>query len=717
MGYHFYILINVFIKRKIVKSFLKPVPINFFFCLVPEWGRVLMLLLSVLMPGLLNAQSALWTWGANTKGELGNGNSATVLKPEAIHAAYWTALSAGHSFSIGIKPDGTLWSWGINEFNQLGDGANTDRNIPQQIYSASGTAGKWINVSSGYAHSAGIRENGSLWTWGLNTSYQLGDGTYVGTRNLPTRIDNAATGKWLMVDCGYYHNVAIKEDGSLWTWGGNNSGQLGNNRNNSGTNVPTQIGSLSDGRYVKIAAGWYHSLGIKDDGSLWAWGHNGAGQVGDGSFINKQVPVLIDAGNHGKWIAISAGESFSIGIKEDSSLWEWGANDLGQTSGGRSNVPVMIDDGYCLPWKTIDAGRHHALGVKIDGSVWAWGSNAFGQIGSGLPNNSMTPYMIPELSYMQQTILAAGKEHSMVTGIKQPTQLPGKKSRNAYIEQCILKGEVYFFNGISITGSGTYTASYITKDGCDSTATLRLQVIDTVSIYNQITACNFAAWNDSVYRQSTVIKDTIKSVLGCDSIYHFMSIVVNKSSDSVLYLCLPENEIYVFNNQTLDKSGFYKGQFINTNNCDSTVFLYLTIVKKNEMTITGISSVLYNGVVYHSSAILTDTVLNQQGCDSVYNITNINVLPKAPLNIPNAFSPNNDGINDIWTIKNIHLYNFVSLSVFDRYGTSIFECRHLFKPWDGTRNGKPLPVGVYYYVLTINDNEYGILKGSVMLVR
>ena len=235
----------------------------------------------------------------------------------------------------------------------------------------------WLKTSSGFTHTAAIQTDGSLWAWGSNAQGELGDGTVIQKLN-PTQIGNAYN--WSDVVCGYYNTMAIKSDGTLWAWGYNFFGQLGD-----GTlidkHVPTQIGNETN--WSQVSVGQYFTLAIKTDGTLWAWGYNLTGQLGDGTTLSKNVPTQI--GIDTDWTLISAGNFHSFATKIDNSLWSWGKNDFGQLGNGtiiNQIVPNQIGIGN--DWSSIAVGNDYSIAIKKDDkTLWACGSNDYGQHGDG----------------------------------------------------------------------------------------------------------------------------------------------------------------------------------------------------------------------------------------------------------------------------------------------------------------------------------------------
>ncbi|MBI2319416.1 MAG: hypothetical protein HYU75_21060 [Betaproteobacteria bacterium] len=234
-------------------------------------------------------------------------------------------------------------------------------------------------VVAGSFHSVALRTDGSLWAWGINSEGELGDGTAT-DRHAPVLI---GTG-FVSVAAGFYHTVAIKSDGSLWAWGYNYYGQLGNGTTTNQLS-PVLVGS----GFSAAAAGQNHTVALKADGSLWTWGDNGFGQLGDGTTANRSTPQQIGTG----YSAVAAGYSHTVAVKADGSLWAWGHNGYGQLGDGSTNsgaAPVAIGTGFA----SVAAGSFHTLALKTDGTLWAWGYNADGELGDGTTTNRLSPVQI-----------------------------------------------------------------------------------------------------------------------------------------------------------------------------------------------------------------------------------------------------------------------------------------------------------------------------------
>jgi len=275
----------------------------------------------------VKSDGSLWAWGSNRYGRLGLGTTSNGSRPTRVGTANdWAAVSCGGDFTVAAKSDGSLWAWGHNSWGQLGlgdQGSGTDRSAPARI----GTDTDWVSVSSGDAFSLARKADGSIWSWGYNGYGQLGLGPDGGTsRSTPTRV--GAASDWATLSCGGGHAVARKADGSLWTWGWNFTGQLGlgDAGGDTSRDVPTRVGLGTS--WGVISGGGFHTLAGMSDGSLWAWGDNGYGQLGFDHSLNPSVPTRVGTGTD--WIAVTCGAYHTMAIAGDGSLWSWGDNEYGQ---------------------------------------------------------------------------------------------------------------------------------------------------------------------------------------------------------------------------------------------------------------------------------------------------------------------------------------------------------------------------------------------------
>jgi len=254
----------------------------------------------------------LWTWGQGTNGALGDNTATNKSTPVTTFAGgtNWKQVSAGSDLCAAIKTDGTLWTWGAGTFGQLGDNTATNKSTPVTTF-AGGT--NWKQVSSGGFHCAAIKTDGTLWTWGFGAYGQLGDNT---ATNKSTPVTTFAGGTdWKQVSAKAFAGfcAAIKTDGTLWTWGRNHYGKLGDNTIISkSTPVTTFAGGTN---WKQVDTGGSHCVAIKTDGTLWTWGRNDYGQLGDNTVTTKSTPVTTFAGGtNWKQVNGSGGFGFSAAV-------------------------------------------------------------------------------------------------------------------------------------------------------------------------------------------------------------------------------------------------------------------------------------------------------------------------------------------------------------------------------------------------------------------
>ncbi|MCL2401896.1 MAG: hypothetical protein FWC90_04560 [Oscillospiraceae bacterium] len=329
------------------------------------------------------------------------GNSAARI-PSVRTEADWEisgeakTFSSGGSSSYAIQPDGALWAWGANHFGHLGDGTTEARLSPIKIME------DVTAVSGSGWHTMAIRADGSLWAWGHNRSKMLGDGTPE-HRHSPVRIMEDVTA----VSTGSSHTLAIRADGTLWAWGRNSEGQVGNGNVTSwDVGVPEPVQIMED--VVAVSAGDFHSMAIRRDGSLWAWGRNDYGQLGNGEVMEHDGTVPHPIRIMDNVAAVSAGSNRTFAIRTDGTLWAWGQSPLGATDEetriertppqfgmpGPGPIPYHVHSSPILVMDNVASvatGGDRAFAVRSDGSLWAWGR---GPLGDGTQVERVEPVKI-----------------------------------------------------------------------------------------------------------------------------------------------------------------------------------------------------------------------------------------------------------------------------------------------------------------------------------
>jgi len=270
--------------------------------------------------GGIKADGTLWVWGSNNYGQLGVNDIVDRSTPVQTFAGGtdWKQVSCGIRATYGIKTNGSLWAWGSSFV--IGTNGGGDRRTPVQTFAG---GNDWRQVEAGNRQVAAIKTDGSLWLWGINLNGEVGHNRLTGASEYAlTPVTTSLGGNnWKQVSCGDGSTAAIKTDGTLWVWGKNTSSQLGLNDTND-RSFPVEI--LGGGNnWKKVCSGETNMAAIKNDGSLWTWGSNTTGVLGINSVVNKSTPVQT-FGSATNWKDVSIGSSSAVAIKTDGTLWAWG---------------------------------------------------------------------------------------------------------------------------------------------------------------------------------------------------------------------------------------------------------------------------------------------------------------------------------------------------------------------------------------------------------
>ncbi|MFI5218321.1 MAG: T9SS type A sorting domain-containing protein [Bacteroidia bacterium] len=326
----------------------------------------------------------------------------TLLLASTFHITAQT-IAGGGQHSLAICSDGTARSWGYNLNGQLGIGITGSTNAPVPVNILTNL----ITVSAGWEHSLALKNDGTMWAWGYNGFGQLGDGSTADKWN-PVQVNILTNVSAISRGHLHTHSLAAKSDGTAWAWGRNLNGQLGDGTNINKSN-PVQVHGAGNVGFLTgitaVAGGHDYSLALKNDSTVWSWGANSFGQLGINTTITVDYPFQVHGtGNVGflaDIISIAVGDWSSLALKSDSTLWAWGYNGggrLGDNTTINRYTPVQVmgpgGAGFLTGITVIAAGESHFIALRYDGSVWAWGRNADAQVGDSTNTDRWTPEQV-----------------------------------------------------------------------------------------------------------------------------------------------------------------------------------------------------------------------------------------------------------------------------------------------------------------------------------
>ena len=329
----------------------------------------------------IDPSNVLFAWGLGTQGQLGTTSTISRSTPVQV-ATSWSSISVNTSFTIAIRSNGSLWSWGNNNVGQLGLGDTVNRSSPTQI----GSLTNWTTIfNNPISAASAINSSGQLFTWGLNSGGQLGDGTNV-SKSSPVQV----SGSWIAASLGQF-TVGLSSDYRIYTWGAAASGRLGDGAT-ANRSSPVIIDSTN--RYINISSNNGNGVVLRDDFTLWVWGIGTTGTPGQGDVINRSFPTQVGTDS---WILAAATGNGVIGIKNNNSLWTWGTNtngELGDNTTIAKSSPIQIGSNG---WTNIvkGGGSGGAIAVSNTNQLYVWGStNTSGQIGDGTTVAKSSPTQI-----------------------------------------------------------------------------------------------------------------------------------------------------------------------------------------------------------------------------------------------------------------------------------------------------------------------------------
>jgi alpha-tubulin suppressor-like RCC1 family protein len=341
----------------------------------------------------LKQDGSVWGWGRNDfMGALGTGDTSQAFSSRPVPAQGLTgviAISTGGSHTLALKSDGSVWAWGSNGSGECATAPPYPRVVPNNISALSNI----IAVAAGNAHSLALKADGTVWGWGANSSGELGLGTSDGNAH-PTPVQIPGLNGVASIWAGTGLSVAVRNDGTVWTWGDNHNGQLGISGGSLST--PTQVSGVNG--VTAVASSFNHVIVRKNDGTVMCWGMNSLGQTGSATLGNVN-PTPVQVSGLSGVTAVAAGFGFSLALKSDGSVWVWGLN---PGNSGQSNVPSMI--GGLSGVTSIAAGNSHGLVLLSDGTLRAWGDNSYGQLGDATTLQRSSPVPVTGTLIVSQPI-------------------------------------------------------------------------------------------------------------------------------------------------------------------------------------------------------------------------------------------------------------------------------------------------------------------------
>ena len=330
----------------------------------------------------IHSKRTLWCWGSNEGGGLGDGTKSHRRVPVRIGMGEnWSRVSAGFGYSCATKTAGTLWCWGSVQ-SPLGFVTSRDVTSPRQV----GSANRWKRVMASHIHTCATTFAERLYCWDFSDSEHPGYGDSI---NSTTPRQVAASTGWKQLSLGDLHTCVLHEDQSLWCWGSNASGQLGAGLPLLEAKKPRQVETATN--WAQVSIEFEHVCAVRTDHTLWCWGDNGSGQLGDGSRIDRSSPGQV--GTSSNWESVEVNDETSVcAVKTDHTLWCWGGNASGQLGDGTTTDRLTPNQvGKASVWASVNTFGGHTCAVQTDGSLWCWGNNAYGQLGDGTTTDRKQP--------------------------------------------------------------------------------------------------------------------------------------------------------------------------------------------------------------------------------------------------------------------------------------------------------------------------------------
>ena len=323
----------------------------------------------------------LWCWGSDRHGVLGDYRTdGNVPAPQRVGLrAGWVQVAVGMNHACAVRNDHSLWCWGSGADGELGIGTTAQHDHPMQVAGGDGYA--FVTGAGGY--DCAIRVDGTLWCWGSNSNGNLGNGDEVDQLS-PVQVGTATD--WTLVSAGPAIACGAQADGSGWCWGNGINGQLGNGQYGAGTHSDVPLQLPGGDVWASVSPGGGATCGIEDSGTLWCWGSNFWGEMGNGTtqaFPDQTTPIQV--GVRTGWVQVGSGNQYVCALHGEPTLWCWGNGVSGELGTGRASgdqtVPARV--GSSPNWVQVSVGFASTCGIQRGHTLWCWGDNSYGEAGTG----------------------------------------------------------------------------------------------------------------------------------------------------------------------------------------------------------------------------------------------------------------------------------------------------------------------------------------------
>jgi alpha-tubulin suppressor-like RCC1 family protein len=351
----------------------------------------------------------LYAWGYGANGQLGNNTAVNKSSPVTVVGGItnWTAVSGSNYNSLGLTNRGVLYAWGSGTSGQLGDNTIISKSSPVTVVGGITT---WSAIAAGRFSSLGLTSTGLIYAWGSNTGGALGDNTAI-SKSSPVTVVGGIT-NWSSISSGHGGaRLAITNTGILYAWGDGSFGQLGTGTTFNRSSPVTVVGGITN--WSAVSTGGFFALGLTNTGIVYAWGYGANGQLGDNSVLQRSSPVTV-VGGITNWSAIAAGRDHSLGLRDNGVLYAWGFNtqgELGDNTNVKKSSPVTVVGGI-TNWSAIAASQH-SLGITDTGVLYAWGWGTSGQLGINVGNTSRSSPVTVVGGITNWSAISAGGVHSL----------------------------------------------------------------------------------------------------------------------------------------------------------------------------------------------------------------------------------------------------------------------------------------------------------------